>query len=71
MSDDEIDKLFNELRFHLANVGKKEAKLILALLEPLPGWLCPLFLGWLELAAAVFYFHSTEPIRGKAIDPHG
>ena len=71
MTDDEIDKLFDELRSYLANVGKREARLVLALLEPLPVWLCPMFLGWLELAAAVFYFRSTEPIRGKAIDPHG
>ena len=37
MTDDEIDKLFDELRSHLANVGKREAKLVLAALPDVSG----------------------------------
>jgi hypothetical protein len=65
---DEIDELFAEVRSLLANVGKEEAKLVLSLLEPLPAWLGPMFLGWLERTATVF---SVLTIRAKAIDPHG
>ena len=65
-----MDKILDQMQAYLALIGKEEAEVIHALLQPLPAWQGPLFLGWLKIAAGVLSI-LTEPTRGKSIDPNG